>query len=105
MMTTANIIWQDDLVKLPYGVYFGAVEYEKNTMPALISWGTKPTFKDMAQEVLEAHIYNFNQDIYYKTIKINFEKKLRDQIKFSSKEELINQLNIDYNEFLNWLKQ
>ena len=102
---TANLLWQEDIVKLPYGVYLGSVETDNKKIPSIISWGVKPTFKTTKNEVLEAHIYNYDKDIYFKKIKVNFEKKLRDQIKFSSSDELKLQLKKDYLEFLSYINQ
>jgi riboflavin kinase/FMN adenylyltransferase len=44
---------------------------------------------------VEAHIFNFNREIYGKQVKIYFEKKLRDDMKFESKLSLINQIKKD----------
>jgi riboflavin kinase/FMN adenylyltransferase len=57
--------------------------------------GTRPTFENKPEQVLEAHILNFNRDIYGKKLRIEFIKRLRDEIKFASKEDLIKQMHID----------
>ena len=61
----------------------------------LASWGNKPTFSG-SRNCLEVYIFDFSDDIYDEEIKIVFLDKLRDQIKFDSKEELINQMDYDY---------
>ncbi len=101
---TANIIWSDSLVKLPYGVYFGKVQIDSTIKPALISWGTKPTLTKGEEEILEAHIYDFNENLYGKIIKVIFEKKLRNQENFGSILVLKTQLQKDYSQFEKWAK-
>ncbi len=101
---TANIIWSDSLVKLPYGVYFGKVQLDSGLLPALISWGVKPTLSSGKNEVLEAHIYNFSGNLYGKIINVVFDKKLRDQENFGNILVLKTQLQKDYRQFEKWVK-
>jgi riboflavin kinase/FMN adenylyltransferase len=65
--------------------------------PAVISWGIRPTIGGN-KEVLEAHILNFNEDIYGKTVEIYFDKKIRDEKKFNSIDELKKQIQNDLKE-------
>jgi riboflavin kinase/FMN adenylyltransferase len=44
---------------------------------------------------VEVHIFDFSEDIYGEKITTQFLKRLRDEVKFSSEEELIRQLNLD----------
>ena len=101
---TANIVWPNSMVKLPYGVYFGFVQIEAKMHPALISWGNKPTLTNGQDEILEAHIYEFDENIYGKIIKVIFVKKLRDQENFGNIRVLKTQLQIDYNAFVKWAR-
>ena len=96
---TINLKMQDNIIKPPYGVYNGMVEFEDKKLPALISWGTKPTFKNTKEEVLEAHIYNFSGDLYGKKAEIFFNKRLRNQKTFESVQSLKCQLDKDYKNF------
>ena len=59
------------------------------------SIGTKPTFSG-DKPLLETYIFDFNEDIYGENLKVRFIKKIRDQIKFDNKEQLIKQMNDDY---------
>ncbi len=63
-------------------------------MPAVINIGNNPTFKGVRKWV-EAHIIDFNHDIYNKKIEVFFIKRLRDEITFTSKQELILQIQKD----------
>lgn len=85
---TANIEWPANIVKLPYGVYFGIVKYNDIKYKSLINWGVKPTVNNNQKAILEAHILDFNQEIYGKEIKVYFKKPLREEKKFNSIEEL-----------------
>ena len=70
----------------------------------LASIGNKPTFSG-TNDVLEVFIFNFKLDIYGETIKVIFLEKIRDQIKFNTKEELIDQMKNDHNIALNILRE
>jgi len=97
---TANIIWPENIVKPPYGVYFGAVEHNGLQYNALINWGVKPTINSENKPVLEAHILKFNKDIYGDEIKVTFKKPVREERKFNGIEELKLAISDDLN-FIN----
>ncbi len=99
---TANIIWPDGMTKLPYGVYYGFCQVNAKLIPSLISWGTRPTLTAGDEEVLEAHLYKFQENLYGRIIKILFVKKFREQICFSNMKELKEQIRNDYSEFMKW---
>lgn len=102
---TANMLLKDDLIKLPLGVYFGYAIVDNKKYKCLISYGTKPTFTDKSQIILEAHIYDFDREIYGQNIKVGFEEKLRNQKKFKNFDELKKQLDKDYLKFKNFVLQ
>jgi riboflavin kinase / FMN adenylyltransferase len=70
----------------------------------LASIGNKPTFSG-TNDVLEIFIFNFKLDIYGETIKVIFLEKIRNQIKFNTKEELIDQMKNDHDIALNILRK
>ncbi len=88
---TVNLSWPKDIYKIPYGVYRGTC-LEK---PAIINWGIRPTIGGN-KEILEAHILNFNKNVYGETVEIYFDKKIRDEKRFNSIDELKNQIQIDF---------
>ena len=69
----------------------------------LASYGNKPTFSGR-ENTLEVFIFDHNQEIYGKEIKIVFLEKIRDQVKFTSEQELIKQMDNDYQKALKILK-
>ena len=59
-----------------------------------MNFGPKPTFDDYRQS-LEAHILDFDKNIYDEILSIEFLCKIRDQIKFDSIDDLKNQIQKD----------
>ena len=65
--------------------------------------GVKPTVqKDRGKIYIEVHILDFNENIYNKTIQLQFIKFLRNEKKFKSIKLLENQLIIDRNKCLEY---
>ena len=91
---TANIFWPNNIVHLPHGVYFGYAIVDK-TYPAVINWGTRPTFDGNDEEIVEVHILNFDSQIYGKIIRVLFVMKIRDEIKFPNTQALSKQIEED----------
>lgn len=50
--------------------------------------GTRPTLDDSTEAVLEVNIHDFNDDIYGKKLEVVFCEKIREEKKFSSLDEL-----------------
>ncbi len=91
---TANLhIAEDDLCPR-HGVYVVQVIYDGRCYGGVLNIGCNPTF-DGSRVSAETHIFDFNQDIYGKPIKINLLQHLRDEKKFSGPEELIRQITRD----------
>lgn len=92
---TANIIYNKCMIKPKYGVYKGFVNYDGKKYKAIINFGTRPSVDKNLIETLEAHIINFDKDIYGKNIEVEFTSKIRDEIKFHSINELKKQIEKD----------
>ncbi|MFC1538841.1 bifunctional riboflavin kinase/FAD synthetase [Candidatus Latescibacterota bacterium] len=97
---TANIIPlnKEKIIPGP-GVYGGWIEIDNVNKNALISLGPKPTF-DIYEKTIEIHIPDYYGDLYGKTVKVGFVRKLRNIEKFESPEELKQQINIDLENFI-----
>nr|MBF0221497.1 bifunctional riboflavin kinase/FAD synthetase [Desulfobulbaceae bacterium] len=92
---TANLqITADDLCP-KHGVYVTQVIYEGKCYGGVLNIGKNPTFEDTQSISAETHIFDFNQDIYGKDIKINLLRHLRGEKKFSGPEELAAQISQD----------
>lgn len=90
---TANINLQDELCPKA-GVYAVIVNYDGQRYPGVANIGYSPTFDDHVFTV-EAHILDFNKDIYGEKIMVNFVQRLRGEIKFSGIDALIEQIGRD----------
>lgn len=92
---TANLDLHHE-VKPPAGVYITEARVRGVWMPALTSIGRKPTFKHPPREtVVEVYIPELKRKIYGEDIEVTFLRKLRDQHKFDSVEQLIAQMQRD----------
>lgn len=91
---TANLAIPDTRVMLPNGVYACEAIYEGISYNGLANIGNNPTFAGCSRR-LEVNIRDFHQDIYDKVLTVRFLAKLREEKKFSGKEELIAQMQRD----------
>ena len=93
---TANLSIDDPNKILPNsGVYAVWVDLKGERYKGMLSIGTRPTLQDDNSQSVEVYILNFSGDIYEEEIKITFVKKLRDNQKFKSLEDLKSQLEAD----------
>ena len=107
---TANIKVDQESQLLPgNGVYSTEIIIKKNkkSYNSVCNIGVRPTFKDASfkHKSIEVHIFsdkNFN--IYEHEIELIFKSRVRDEIKFDNKEDLINQINLDKEYCINNLK-
>jgi len=63
--------------------------------PAAISIGVRPTFDDGGELRVEAHLIGFDGDLYGRQVKLTFLERLRDEVRFDSAEELVEQMKRD----------
>lgn len=93
---TANISIEKDKVKPKVGVYAGYTEVDNKKYESIINIGSNPTIGKLHSDIIETHILNgFKEDIYNKDIRVYFLDYIRDEKKFSSLDELKNQLDYD----------
>lgn len=92
---TANVEVSDrQLLPLP-GVYAAEVEADGKSYKALVNIGNNPTVSVSAPLSVEAHLMDYSGNLYGKTIKINFLRRIRDEKKFSGLSELRHQIQKD----------
>jgi riboflavin kinase/FMN adenylyltransferase len=93
---TANIQVKDADKLIPrMGVYFVGVSVEDFKGYGMMNIGTNPTTDKDDNLKLEVNIFNFDKDIYTKTITVEFIERIRDEKKFNSLEELIAEIKND----------
>ena len=90
---TANIKLHDELCP-KMGVYAVMVECVAGKFKGVANIGYSPTFDDHVFTI-EVHILDFAEDIYNTRIRVNMIQRLRDEKKFSSIDELSNQIKKD----------
>lgn len=92
---TANIQVSQDLIVPHNGVYVTRTVYKGMTYQSVTNIGHNPTFKDGHQVHIETNLFDFNTDIYGEMLEIEFLHKLRDEKKFPTVNDLINQIKSD----------
>ncbi len=85
---TANLFLDEDLVLPLRGVYSGAVKLKDEEFSSVINVGRRPTVGNFENDLVEAHILNFDRDIYGEYIEVFFLDRIRDEKKFDSLDEL-----------------
>jgi riboflavin kinase/FMN adenylyltransferase len=89
---TANILCTNQYIK--YGVYVTNVLINGIIYKSITNVGIRPSVKDNSLRI-ETHIFDFNQDIYGKDIEVRFIDFIRNEVKFNSIEQLIEQIKKD----------
>ena len=91
---TANISIMELLP--PVGVYAVKIAIKSCNYQGMANIGKRPTFKNYQEkDLLEVHIFDFNEQIYDQEIQITFVRKIRDEKHFLDANELKKQLKDD----------
>ena len=77
------------------GVYAGWLTVGGDRYPAAISVGNNPTFDGVPARQVEAYVLDQDFDLYGKTVEVAFVDRLRGMEKYSTVDELIEQLGDD----------
>jgi len=93
---TANIkIWERYKVIPTDGVYAVRVHIKNSIHEGMLYIGNRPTLHDDSQTSVEVNIFDFDEDLYNKTLTVEFVSFVRPDIKFNGVEPLIAQINKD----------
>jgi riboflavin kinase / FMN adenylyltransferase len=76
------------------GVYATRAHVSRKEFPSVTNVGTNPTF-GANERTIEAYLLEFQDDLYEQEVKIDFVRKIRDEIKFADIEDLKKQINCD----------
>ncbi len=98
---TANIKLDHDLYLPKYGVYGITCIIDNKPYEGILNIGVTPTVSDNNKIKIETHIFDFDKNIYGENLVIQINQFIRDEIKFSSPEELVKQINIDISKVKN----
>jgi riboflavin kinase/FMN adenylyltransferase len=102
---TANLEISDELYP-KQGVYAVEVVWNGQILRGLANVGFNPTFLPSSGSQkgpfsLEVYILNFSREIYGEELQVSFKKRIRDEIRFDSPSQLIEQINND----VTWAKR
>lgn len=92
---TANLIPPSYLLIPNDGVYKTTCIYDGLEYKAITYIGKSPTLLNNSLSIIETHIFDFNKVIYNESITVIFVDKIRGEMKFKSKDELLAQINHD----------
>ncbi len=101
---TANLAVWDELLLPSNGVYATHVLLGDDRFAAATNVGVRPTVNGR-QRLVEAHLLNFDRDLYGQTIRLEFVSYIRPEQKFSGLPALKAQINADVLEVKRRLKQ
>ena len=91
---TCNTVVDDTMITPPNGVYITMCTIDGVRRPSVTNVGVKPTIGKYEKNI-ETHIFNFNEDVYGKRIRVDFIKHTRPEMKFDSLDDLKNQIEQD----------
>ncbi len=106
---TANLAPQNEVLP-EAGVYAGWTRFvdegdpsRGSEVPTVTNVGMRPTFGDGMGFVAEAHLIDFEGDVYGRCIDLSFERRLRAEKKFDGPDALKEQIQRDVAEARRWL--
>jgi riboflavin kinase/FMN adenylyltransferase len=96
---TANLEISDELYPKK-GVYAVEILWNEQVFNGLANVGLNPTFvpvraREEGPFSLEVYILNFSQNIYGEEIQVNFIRRIRDEVRFESSSQLVEQIRKD----------
>ncbi len=91
---TANMHIPERMAVPPDGVYVTQVKWQGKLLQAVTNIGANPTF-NVDRSRIETYIFDWHGDLYGQHIYLEFYKKLRNEIKFNSVNDLTRQMEED----------
>ncbi|HEV8600366.1 MAG TPA: riboflavin biosynthesis protein RibF [Gemmatimonadales bacterium] len=88
----------------PDGVYAARVEWGGGTAGAMVNQGPRPTVGDLSRSI-EAHLFDFSENLYGRTVRLEWVERLRDIQRFPSLDALRAQLALDRDRALEALRR
>lgn len=102
---TANIrSWERYKVIPKLGVYAVFVHIRDIVYQGMLYIGTRPTLHNGSEISVEVNIFNFNADLYDQSLTVEFIDFIREDKKFDSLDQLVDQIHCDRNSVLKRLK-
>ncbi|WP_460567477.1 riboflavin biosynthesis protein RibF [Flaviaesturariibacter terrae] len=102
---TANLSYSDpDKIRLGEGVYAATAQLGDRVLGGMLSIGKRPTLNDVIERI-EINLFDFGEEIYGDTLRVEVWAYLRAQEKYPSLEELKTQLQQDKLDSLDRLRK
>ncbi|MDO4670092.1 MAG: riboflavin biosynthesis protein RibF [Aerococcus sp.] len=92
---TANVLPDANAVIPKVGVYTVECVLNHQIYWGMASIGYNITFSDQTEKTIEINLFDFNEQIYGEHLKVYWHQYLRDEMKFSSAEALVKQMEQD----------
>ena len=94
---TANVSVPGSILLPADGIYAGWFERPDGSVhPTAISLGRRPTFYETADaSLLEAHLLDFEGDLYDEAVAVRFVQRLRGEVRFETVDDLVAQMARD----------
>jgi riboflavin kinase/FMN adenylyltransferase len=92
---TANVSMPPGRVVPANGIYAAWAEVEGRRWMAAVSIGVRPTFGEGGPRTVEAHLLDFQGELYGRELALEFVARLRDELRFHDPAELIAQMGRD----------
>ena len=91
---TANLCTENELLP-PHGVYATTTTIAGVVRPSVTNVGVRPTVDASDRVTVEAHVFDFNGNLYGARLRIGFVQRLRDERRFESLDGLREQIAAD----------
>ncbi len=91
---TANLKSDNELLP-PHGVYATTVTIDGVVRPSVTNVGVRPTVDHSGRTMVEAHLFDFSDDLYGRTVRVGFVQRMRDERAFESVDALRAQIADD----------
>lgn len=94
---TANVMPDDELIIPANGVYAVKFSFADQTYDGVCNVGVKPTFHDpsVSKPSVEVHLLDFTGELYGKEVFVDWIARIRDEKKFGSIDDLVEQISKD----------
>ena len=101
---TVNLVVPEEKFVVRRGVYVSRVHLGQRVLYGVTNIGRRPTVEDAVNDVVETYIFDFDEDIYGAQISVELMHFLRAETQYSSKEELIEAVNRNKEQALEYIK-
>ena len=88
-----------------HGVYLVAVKTPSGNAYRMMNIGVRPTLTDGSTRTLEVHMFEVEADFYGESVQVSFLRRLRDERRFATADDLVAQLNVDREQSIHLIKE